>query len=57
MKFGFVESRRCSDHGCILGHPGGRGTNGGCRHDKMNKIEIRRELRAVAVELRALLKE
>ena len=21
----------CSDHGCIYGHPGGMGTNGGCR--------------------------
>lgn len=20
----------CSDHGCIWGHPGGMGTNGGC---------------------------
>lgn len=21
----------CSDHGCVFGHPGGMGTNGGCR--------------------------
>jgi len=21
----------CTDHGCIWGHPGGMGTNGGCR--------------------------
>lgn len=20
----------CSDHGCVFGHPGGMGTNGGC---------------------------
>ena len=21
----------CTDHGCVFGHPGGMGTNGGCR--------------------------
>lgn len=27
----------CSDHGCVFGHPGGMGTNGGC-HCLMNAI-------------------
>lgn len=26
-----VEYFGCSDHGCVFGHPGGMGTNGGCR--------------------------
>lgn len=24
----------CSDHGCVFGHPGGMGTNGGCECTK-----------------------
>lgn len=52
-----VFSRRCSDHGCIWGHPGGMGTNGGCQSRKLNQYEARRELEKLAEELRTLLPE
>ena len=32
--------RGCGDHNCIFGHPGGMGTNGGCRC-----LDLRRDLR------------
>ena len=51
-----VTSRRCSDGNCIWGHPGGMATNGGCRYDKMDKYELRRDLRAIANELRQILR-
>jgi hypothetical protein len=50
-----LNEKRCSDHGCMFGHAGGMGTNGGCRHDKMTKHELRREFRPLIKALRAAL--
>lgn len=30
MKLNIEGIKGCTDHGCIFGHPGGMGTNGGC---------------------------
>lgn len=30
MKLNIEGVKGCTDHGCIFGHPGGMGTNGGC---------------------------
>jgi hypothetical protein len=54
---GIVLARRCGDHGCIWGHGGGLGTNGGCRHDKMDRHELRREVRQLAATLREVLEQ
>lgn len=36
----------CTDHGCIFGHPGGMGTNGGCACEKeVRSVTVRRRLR------------
>lgn len=48
-----IASRQCTDHMCMWGHPGGMGTNGGCRHDDMNGHDLRVELRLLATEIRA----
>lgn len=42
----------CGDGGCILGHPGGMQTNGGCQHLKKDLIETRRDLQRIAMVLR-----
>lgn len=48
------EELGCSDHGCIFGHPGGQGTNGGCRClDDARWTEGRGRLRAKIVALRS----
>ena len=52
-----IQNKRCSDHGCVWGHGGGMGTNGGCQHDKMDKHELRREIRSIAKELRSIVEE
>lgn len=48
-------SRRCGDHGCVYGHGGGMGTNGGCHVDKLSEREWLRELREFARDVRAVL--
>lgn len=30
MKLNIEGIKGCTDHGCVFGHPGGMGTNGGC---------------------------
>jgi hypothetical protein len=50
-----IEPRRCSDGSCVWGPPVGMCTNGGCQALKVNSMEGRREIRALATELRALL--
>lgn len=45
----------CTDHGCVFGHPGGMGTNGGCKC--LDKYEVRdnpEALRRIRVGVRAL---
>lgn len=42
----------CGDGGCILGHPGGMRTNGGCQHLKYHRDEHHRVIRNLADELR-----
>lgn len=50
--------RACSDGGCRWRHPrGGMHTNGGCQNDKMDKHELRREMRCLGDELRCLLRD
>lgn len=46
---------RCSDGNCIYGHPGGMGTNGGCR--SMDRYESVKDLRQIVQALRYLLKD
>lgn len=56
------EGRGCSDHGCVWGHPGGMGTNGGCKciPTRPNHVtretlrEIRMGVQALNMELRRL---
>lgn len=44
----------CSDGHCILGHPGGMHTNGGCRHLKYHRDEHCRVIRNLAGEVKRL---
>jgi hypothetical protein len=46
------EGRHCSDHGCVWGHPGGMGTNGGCQHLKGELVPSRRIIRQLGKALR-----
>lgn len=39
---------RCTDHGCMFGHPGGMGTNGGCSIQKFTTPELRRWIKEFA---------
>ncbi len=45
----------CSDHNCVWGHPGGLGTNGGCkclRHmSRIKEIDTERGIRALRAEV------
>lgn len=49
----------CTDHGCIFGHPGGMGTNGGCaclkevRPASMRR-KYERNVRLLRAEIRRL---
>jgi hypothetical protein len=51
-----LEEFRCSNGGCVMGHPDGMHTNSGCHVDKMSQIESRRELRLFVTYLREILK-
>lgn len=45
----------CSDHGCIFGHHGGMGTNGGCQELKSHDVDdMRRNLRRLSMVAYAL---
>lgn len=48
----------CTDHGCVWGHDGGMGTNGGCRclvdDDRKTLRAANRAVRMMRVELAAL---
>jgi len=48
-----ITKRRCSDGGCIWGRQNRRGqhTNGGCQSLKFNKVELNREIQALAKEI------
>lgn len=49
----------CTDHGCVFGHPGGMGTNMGCRCIPLHKptpaerVELRRKIGSLRDRLRA----
>lgn len=47
--------RRCTDGGCIWGHPGGMHTNGGCQSLKGNMPEMRVELKNLASRICAII--
>jgi hypothetical protein len=45
----------CTDHGCVFGHPGGMGTNGGCECMKeRNPILLKRTIMQMADVARCL---
>ena len=48
----------CTDHGCIWGHPGGMGTNGGCHclmdDDRATLRKSQRAVRQLRLDLIAL---
>lgn len=51
----------CSDHGCVFGHPGGMGTNGGCRCLKtfistnpVNGRRVHKNIRLLRAEIKRL---
>lgn len=45
----------CTDHGCVFGHPGGMGTNGGCACIKeTDALRLRRTILALADIARVL---
>jgi hypothetical protein len=49
----------CTDHGCIFGHPGGMGTNGGCAcvraiRGAEESIRFQRNIRALRDEVARL---
>ena len=52
-----ADIQACTDHGCIYGHPGGMGTNGGCKClyelplDKRRRAE--QNIRALRAQLTA----
>ena len=51
----FGEDIGCSDHGCVFGHPGGMGTNGGCQHLKEREYApLRRMVQQLAAVARRL---
>ncbi len=41
----------CTDHGCVFGHPGGQGTNAGCRCldglKGLRRVYVREAIKAV----------
>lgn len=43
----------CTDHGCVFGHPGGMGTNGGCQHFKERDLTA---MRRTMAQLAAIVK-
>lgn len=49
MKLNIEGIKGCTDHGCIFGHPGGMGTNGGCHCLEMRptaeRLRIERNVR------------
>ena len=44
----------CSDHGCVYGHSGGMGTNGGCACIKEEVVKIRGHLLRLSAIARTL---
>lgn len=52
-----IHKRRCSNNNCIWGNSSGVGTNGGCQSLKLNAVEARHELKALAEELLQALEE
>lgn len=48
----------CSDHSCVFGHPGGMGTNGGCRClMDVRDPSVRREIKHKLHDLVEYIKE
>jgi predicted DNA-binding ribbon-helix-helix protein len=50
------EVQGCSDHSCVWGHPGGMGTNGGCKclrieRDPDKRIRLEKNVRAIRAQL------
>jgi hypothetical protein len=42
-----ISDMACTDHGCIYGHPGGMGTNGGCHClTEVRDVDDRRQISA-----------
>lgn len=49
----------CTDHGCLFGHPGGMGTNGGCECVKelrptWLRLKVMKNVRLLRAEIRRL---
>lgn len=52
------EIQGCTDHSCVFGHPGGMGTNGGCRcidiQDQTQRTRVKHNILALRKEIRFL---